>query len=188
MWSIRFIIQLMLITLIPAAVLFILCYLCLAVAGVVWTPWTCIVEQRKIVKNLHRIDFEITETNCDLLAKDDMMRVLVSRAGDQHKISILEFDPLNWAPLPDFSVSDNGEITVRVEFVGEIVHQESEWNGRPIHYQIGRIEYANPQKQELNDLHCRRVRRPDFAPSSPPNPKLDPWLEWSLECRGPEVR
>jgi hypothetical protein len=139
MRSTRSIIQITLATLVPAVILFVLGYLCLAAVGLAWTPWTCIAEQRKVVTNLHGIDFEVTETNCDVLAKDDVMRVLVSKTGGRRKVSILEFDPVGWAPLPQFSVSDDGKITVAVEKMGAVLKQQDEWNGISIHYKIGHI-------------------------------------------------
>ncbi len=153
----------------------------------------CDTLPQHTISNLDGLDFVVETADCAFLGSNWETTVLISEAGRQRKVPVFgyypEFLPYQGLPIvPEFRISDEGAIIIGVDKISSIIMQASEWNGRPIHYQIGRIEYANPNTPERNDLPCRRVRRPGFAPASPPNPKLDPWQEWSLDCRAPEVR
>ena len=53
----------------------------------------CITEERNIVYDLAGYDFEISETNCDTIAKDDAVSVFVSHSGRDEKVLILKYDP-----------------------------------------------------------------------------------------------
>jgi hypothetical protein len=96
------------------------------------------------VTDIRGLDFNVTETDCDLVAHTARMDVLVSRAGSRNKTAIMEFDPIYQAPLPEFSVSDDGGITIAVEKMNTMFKQQAEWNGIPLHYKIGHIYYPSP--------------------------------------------
>ena len=50
-------------------------YVFLAAIGLVPTPYTCMTETKTRITNLSGGDFEITDTGCDTLAKEEFVSV-----------------------------------------------------------------------------------------------------------------
>ena len=99
--------------------------------------------RRARIDNLAGYDFLVSETNCDAIAKNDLVSVFVAKAGDGTRDLIFECDPAVDAPLPAFAVEDAGFV-VAMPFVGEILHQERTWRGAPIRYRIRKVEFPHP--------------------------------------------
>ena len=106
----------------------------------------CHIESVESVANLHGLDFEVTEAGCGLIGVNWETAVHVSRTGRWNGSDIFIYDPAFFPPqsmasVPEFSVSDDGDITITVQEVDEILVQKFEWEGIHIHYKIGRIDY-----------------------------------------------
>lgn len=120
------------------------------VLGIVPVPraLVCLDETLKEMRNLSGYDFRIVDTSCGVIAKDDNVSVRISRAGGHENVELLLYDPVNVEPqslvLPVISVSGQGEITISIERINEILVQETNWNGLPIRYEIGQITYPRP--------------------------------------------
>jgi hypothetical protein len=63
-----------------AAVLFLLLF-----AVGLWSPYACATTVHQRIAGLSGFDFEISETDCDVLAKDATTSVFVSKAGQAKK-------------------------------------------------------------------------------------------------------
>jgi hypothetical protein len=106
----------------------------------------CDTQPVKTVTNLHGLDFEVTQADCAFIGSNWETTIHASRTGRGNGSDIFIYGPvflppLSVAPVPEFNVSDDGEITVTIEEVSGIVKKQSEWNGIPIHYRIGHIDY-----------------------------------------------
>ena len=106
----------------------------------------CDTEPVKTVTNLHGLDFEVADADCALLGSNWETTVHISRSGRWNGSDIFIYGPSflppqSMASVPEFSVSDDGDITVTVQEVDEILKQQSEWDGVHIHYKIGHIYY-----------------------------------------------
>jgi hypothetical protein len=121
-----------------------LTYLALAFAGMAPTPYDCITGIRRTIADPSGLDFEISETNCDSIAKQDAMVVSVTKRGSGKKAALFVFDPIYWIALPSVSVDAARTIVISVPRVGSVLSQARDWNGMPVRYDIGRIDSAAP--------------------------------------------
>lgn len=121
-------------------------------SGIIPTPWNpaCMTQTLREISNLSGYDFKITETNCDLLAKDDAIRVFISPTGKHQDALLFQFDPVylrgEGYVMPTITVSDEGNVSMSVREVASIAVQKPRWQNISIEYDIGRIQYPNVKK------------------------------------------
>jgi hypothetical protein len=113
-------------------------YLALTAFGL--TPFACLTETRQRISDLSDFSFEISETSCDTLAKDDAISVFATRPGHTEKVLLLKYDP---GPdvLPTIRVTPSHEISIAISAVSSIFSQRDELDGFPIRYDIGVVRY-----------------------------------------------
>jgi hypothetical protein len=123
-------------------------YLMLAFLDLAPGPWTCITETRETIVDLSGYGFLVKETNCDAIGKSDWMSVYISRAGrDRNRRSLIsEYDPMERNPIPDFTVDPDGNLLITIASVATVFHQEREWGGKKIAYNIGKEYYPEPER------------------------------------------
>src|SRR5207244_1513064 len=69
--------------------------------GLVWIGWApplplrghCTTEVRDAVSAIAGLDFEASNTDCDLLDKDNAITIVVSRTGEAKKTAIFKYEP-----------------------------------------------------------------------------------------------
>jgi hypothetical protein len=89
-------------------------YLLLAMVGLAWTPDTCITEiQKKIISPLG-FYFVISETDCDLIAKNAAVTVYVSRTGQRSRAPLFKYDPAELDSSPELTVIDQNTIRISI--------------------------------------------------------------------------
>jgi len=116
----------------------------LVLVELVWAPGACITETRQKIANLSGFDFEISETDCDAIAKTASVSVFVSTAGRNEKALLFEYDPYPTGPLPSIVVFDQGNISISTSDISEVIFQACKWKNSSIAYDIGNIEYPDP--------------------------------------------
>jgi len=109
----------------------------------------CITETRKTISNLSGFNFEITETNCDTLAKEGWITIFASRVGENRKTLLFEYDGDD-DPLPDIRVSYDHNITISIPVVASIHTQHRKWKYGTIEYKIGRIAFPSVEKKNVD--------------------------------------
>jgi hypothetical protein len=121
-------------------------YLILASVGLAPTPYTCITETRKKIPNLSGFDFEITETDCSTLGEDASISVFVSKAGGNTKTLIFKYGPAVDGLLPSIVMHNEGNLSISIPIVSDVVFQEHKWQNISIAYNIGHIDYQDVKK------------------------------------------
>lgn len=116
-------------------------YLLLAMVGLAPTPGTCITEiHRKIISPLG-FYFEISETDCDTLAKDSAISVYASRTGQTGRTLLFKYGPAGKDPDPQITVIDQNTLELSIPRVSDVIFRQENWRGIIVKYHIGTIEY-----------------------------------------------
>jgi hypothetical protein len=93
--------------------------------------------------------FQILDVSCDTFAKDETVGVYLLRSrrtwfgGLKDEGTLLfSFDPEGTGDIsPQLRASSDGTLTISASRISSIEYKADELNGRPIHYEIGRIDY-----------------------------------------------
>jgi len=93
--------------------------------------------------------FEIVDVSCDTLAKDESVRVYVliprrswfGGSRDEGKL-LFSYDPGGpQNSLPQIRAASDEALTTSIPWISSISYKTDQWNGKPILYEIGRIDY-----------------------------------------------
>ena len=103
----------------------------------------CLTETKQEIENYHGFDFLIIETDCDVIAKDAMISVIVSATGKKQNDILFKYEPIQWTDdLPSVNVVDNN-IIISVHSIARADLQKRHWNDMIISYKIDFV--ANPK-------------------------------------------
>jgi hypothetical protein len=123
-------------------------YLLLAIMGGAWTPYTCITEIHKKIINPLGFDFEISETDCDLLAKDAAVTVFASRTGRNESTPLFKYDPVGPNSSPEITAINRNLILITIPRVSSIFFRKYDWGDVSVRYKIGVIDYPTTPDQQ----------------------------------------
>jgi hypothetical protein len=120
-------------------------YLFFVVPVTGWNPFdACTTETRSKIFNLSGFDFEISETDCDLIAKDESITVSVSKAGGNRKTPLIKYTPVGWPnTLPSIAVPDHDKFLISIPKVSSVFFERRKWKTISIDYAIGHIDYPD---------------------------------------------
>ena len=115
---------------------------------------SCTTEVRLKIENLSGVSFEVADTSCDTIAKDENIRIYARKVDPKEagifsrwrnqKSLLFRYDPGNFNnPLPSITRPSSSTILISVPEVSEIIDQKHEWAGMSIDYSIGHNE--NPE-------------------------------------------
>lgn len=105
----------------------------------------CTTEVKRQIHLPSGVNFEISETDCDLLAKDVGMSVLASEKGDWRQTLLFKFTPIDETELPDIKVdAQHATILISIDAIGDVFSHLDHWRGMAIKYDIGHIYYPSP--------------------------------------------
>jgi hypothetical protein len=122
-----------------------LIYLLLAMVGLAPRPDTCITEVHRKIVSPFGFEFEVSETDCDTLAKDTSISVYASRAGQTSKTLLFKYGPAGKDPDPQITAIDQSNVKISVARVSDIIFRKENWHGTTIKYDIGIIEYPTSE-------------------------------------------
>jgi hypothetical protein len=125
-------------------------YLLLAAVGLAPTPYTCITEMHGKVSDVAGFDFEVSETDCDTLAKDASISVFASKAGQAHKTLLFKYGPAGGDPFPLITPIDQHSVQISVPWISDVIFRRDGLKDLSVVYKIGVIEYpdANIEKNK----------------------------------------
>jgi hypothetical protein len=104
----------------------------------------CITESKQKISDLSGLDFEISETDCDTLAKDASMSVVVAKHGDREKTLLFKFMPVYGVPLPNIAVdAQRSTILISVPEIEDIFSRQKRWRDLAIKDDIGTVHYPS---------------------------------------------
>lgn len=117
----------------------------------------CGSEEKLKVEELSGVRFEVTYLSCDMLAKDEAIRVYAeTTASDgawffpkwRNKRTLLfRYDPSREdSPLPRIVRTSQSTVLISIPEVSSISQQEHSWAGMSINYSIGKIDYPPTPK------------------------------------------
>ena len=116
-------------------------------------PGVCVTEDKGTMPNVAGMEFKIVYENCDTLAKEEEVRVYVSRAAENgdwfftrwlnRRTLLFSYDPggVNDVPLPSIHTSGAKRILISIPRVSEVLFQSRKWRDVSVDYDIGHIEY-----------------------------------------------
>jgi hypothetical protein len=111
--------------------------------GAEWALQTslCTTETLSTVSDVSGFDFEITETACDVLAKDDAISVFATKRDEPGRTLLFKYDPAGRHPIASISSLNDGTIQISVDRISSIFFQRSSIDGLAVRYQIGHVDY-----------------------------------------------
>jgi hypothetical protein len=115
-------------------------YVLLAVVGLVPRPslssFFCITTPIGRVSGVLGFDFEVSETDCDVIAKDAAVSVFASKPGGMQRILVLKYDPNEPQSMPRITVVDENTIQITVLGTSYVFFQRGDLDGLSIRYNI----------------------------------------------------
>jgi hypothetical protein len=106
----------------------------------------CITETREKFSNISGFNFEVIETDCDLIAKDASISVLVSRGARTRQTLLFKYDPGGApVPLPVIRLVGANSVRISVPRVSSLFYRTDHWETLSIDYDIGAIEFPANQ-------------------------------------------
>jgi hypothetical protein len=107
----------------------------------------CSTEVKRQIRDLSGFDFEIDETECDLLAKDAGSSILISSAGEDKKTVLFKFGPVDDDLLPRINVDKlHSTVLISISHISFIYLQTDRWRNMTIRYDIGHVDYPSAGK------------------------------------------
>lgn len=104
----------------------------------------CLTSDLTKINTAEGFIFDVVDTNCDGLAKDDLISVLAAAPGGGPAVVIFKYDPARDSKLPEVKVvekSGKKVISISIDLISSVVEQQFVWHGMPINYNIGRVEF-----------------------------------------------
>jgi hypothetical protein len=119
-----------------AAVVFLLLF-----AVGLWSPYSCTTTVHQRIAGLSGFDFEISETDCDVLAKDAAKSVFISKAGQTKKTLLFKYVPPGFDAIPTIISLDEHTIQISIRRVPAIFCRRDKWETLTVKYEIGVVDY-----------------------------------------------
>jgi hypothetical protein len=115
-------------------------FLLLAAVGL-WSPYACITTVHQRIAGLSGFDFEISETDCDFLAKEAATSVFIARAGQTKKVLLFKYVPPGFDAIPTITALDDHTIQLSIWRVPTIFCRKDKWETLTVRYNIGVVDY-----------------------------------------------
>jgi hypothetical protein len=123
-------------------------YLLLAAVGLAWTPYSCLTTVHQRIAGLSGFDFEISETNCDLLAKEAAMSVFISKADQAKKTLLFKYVPPGFDAVPYITSLDEHAVQISIRRVPFVFCRRDKWQTLTVRYDIGVVDYHSGTDNE----------------------------------------
>jgi hypothetical protein len=124
----------------------------------------CDAERKKKISNLAGLDFEVTDTDCDVgLYKGAAMSVFVSKTGEGEKALLFKFEPEDDDLLPEIKVEQQNSTILVFHFAylvhlfakGSLAQHDSKIRHRPHRLSQG----GQNSRSGFADREAMRIRR-----------------------------
>ena|ERR1700761_8222234 len=110
--------------------------------GLVYPGYFCDTRSLGSFLGVAGYDFEVSETACDVLAKDDAITIFASATGKTEKIAIFTYEP-GVEELPEIVAVDTHAARISLRSISSIFFREERIGDLPISYNIGHIDYPS---------------------------------------------
>jgi hypothetical protein len=106
-----------------------------------WSPYACMTTVHQRIAGLSGFDFEVSETDCDGLAKDATTSVFVSKAGQAKKTLLFKYVPPGFDAVPTITSLDEHTVRISIRRVPTIFCRSEKWQTLTVKYDIGVVDY-----------------------------------------------
>lgn len=130
----------------------IFCVLLLTLTYLYFRP-DCTTEVRNEIADPSGLRFEISETDCDGIAKWGTESVFVSDQNGRDKVELFQFAPDSYRdPMPEIVVIPNEKkISIALASLEEVNSQKHHWREMTIEYHLGYISFPRPEAETAKD-------------------------------------
>jgi hypothetical protein len=130
-------------TLAPAVALVCVLYLLLAMVGLAPLPDDCITEVRSRISGVSGFEFEISETDCDTIAKTATISVLAWKPGQTKGILLFKFFPAYVDLLPAITSVDQHTVQISIAEISSLFLLKERLGDLVVNYKIDVIDYPD---------------------------------------------
>jgi hypothetical protein len=115
---------------------------CAPVLLLLWlvTAGACLTTPLQRFSNVAGFTFDVSYKNCDLIAKEEWIAVLVSRGRFTHKTLLLEYVPSRHE-LPVIAAVGANSVRISVARISSLSFRRDQWQQLSIKYDFGVIDY-----------------------------------------------
>jgi hypothetical protein len=93
-------------------------------------PGICLKESMGAMLNVSGFDFEFEETNCDVIAKEALMTIFVSRHGEHQRFALAKYE----GGIPIVTSIGPAQVRIRLGQVSGWDYRRDTWNDLQIVY------------------------------------------------------
>ena len=93
-------------------------------------PGICLKESMGAMLNVSGFDFEFEETNCDVIAKEALMTIFVSRRGERQRFALAKYE----GGIPTVTSIGPAKVRIRLGQVSGWNYRSDAWNDLQIVY------------------------------------------------------
>jgi hypothetical protein len=119
------------------------------VIGSVYPGYFCQTRNRGSLSGLAGHDFEINETACDVIAKDDAITVVASQTGKKEKTAIFTYDP-GRDERPKIVAIDAHTVRISLQSPSSIFFRNDFIGDLSVVHDIGHIDYPNASPAKVD--------------------------------------
>ena len=116
------------------------------VVAMVYPGYLCQTWDRGSIVDLAGYNFDISETACDVVAKDDAITIFASEVGKKQKTAIFKYDPGD-DELPKVLAVDAKTVRISLHSVSSIFFRKEVIEGLSIVYDIDHIHYPEAERR-----------------------------------------
>ncbi len=124
--------------------LFIPAFLWVLVKVVTWNA--CMTESRLTIPDVLGYQIEVSDTNCDLLAKDDAVSVFASKPGSWKRTLLVKYVAYGYDDLPQITANDQGGIEISLGEIADLYSKQENLDGIRVNY---KLEITHPSESKL---------------------------------------
>jgi hypothetical protein len=107
----------------------------------------CPTERLATISDVSGFDFEVSRTDCDMIAKEVWISVFASKPGQAGKALVFEYDPFWYERVPLITSLDQHTVKISIPKVSSVLFQRASWISLSIVYDIGVVVYPDEKPE-----------------------------------------
>jgi hypothetical protein len=101
------------------------------------------VETLARLSGIAGFDFEISETGCDVIAKESWINVYASTPGQIGKALLFEYVPAGTGPIASVTAVGEHAVKISVPWISSEHFRRHRWRQLAVTYDIGTVDYPD---------------------------------------------
>jgi len=103
----------------------------------------CPTETLATLSGVAGFNFEISETDCDVIAKESWIGVYASMPGKMDKALLFEYVPAGTGPIASVTAIDEHAVKISVPWISSQHFRRHRWKQLAVTYDIGTVDYPD---------------------------------------------